>query len=145
MMQKRNIKIGIVTGIVSGLVMFAVAYWLKGDGLFEGENRFILQFFVPLWALALGYCGYEGSRRWALAKSSCNSADEWRVCRKELLSKLCMIMAKVAGLLFIVHFVAWMDGSRYLLSGPVMLGVLAGAGFVLFVSARYLSKCNESE
>ena len=142
MIQKQNIKVGIVTGIVSGLVMFAVAYWLKGGELFVGENHFILQFFVPLWVLALGYCGYEGNRRWALAKSSCNSTEEWRACRRLLLSKLCMTMAKVACLLFIVHFVAWIDGSRYLLSGPLMLGVLAGVGLVLFVSARYLSKCN---
>lgn len=144
-MKKQNVKIGIATGVVSGLVMFVVAYWLKGDGLFVGENRFILQFFVPLWVLALGYCGYEGSRRWTLAKSLCDSADKWNVCRRQLLSRFCMTLAKVAGLLFIVYFVAWMDGSRYLLSGPVMLAVLAGAGFVLFVSACYLNKCDEGK
>lgn len=149
---KRNIKTGLITGIVSLFVMYALVLIRFGYETLstDPEHRLIMFAFVPAWAIMFGYCGYGLSKQYykqkidVLGEDFLNPGQEkldvWNNYRKLIFSNAFNVVAKVAALGLPVYFIAYLDESKYLKSNLFTLIVLLVVSVTCFILSRYLKR-----
>ena len=145
-----NVKIGIFVGIASLILMCGIALLKFGyDGLiYDEENRFVLQYFVPIWAIAFGGCGYELSKKYNLQKQAILSKEypnsnsvkslEWIKHRRLLFSKALFNIGKVTALMLPLFILAFLDNSKYLVSNLKIIIALFVISCISSVLSKYL-------
>ncbi|MGC3979168.1 MAG: hypothetical protein QM751_13645 [Paludibacteraceae bacterium] len=72
-----SIKFGIVFGLSSLIIMFLIALIKFGynELFYNYDNRFIAQYFIPVWAIGLGYAGYGLSKKFYSQKKAILGED----------------------------------------------------------------------
>ncbi|MFV0391657.1 MAG: hypothetical protein ACK5KP_07235 [Paludibacteraceae bacterium] len=146
--KRRNIRIGIIVGVASLVLMFIIA--LLGFGynnlFYDEENRFVLQFFVPIWALIFGWVGYGLSKSYYIQKSAVFDGEKdhkekeevWINYRRLIFANALNVIAKILLGLFPIYLLAYLDNSTFLPSNiPTMITLLV-VGLVCLILDRYL-------
>ena len=124
----KSIKTGIFTGIVSLILMYVLALLRFGyeEIASDSDHKIILQYMVPVWAIALGWCGYGISKKYYIHKqailgkepqnSKFEKSVEWIKHRRLFFSKGFNNIGKITALMLPVYILAFLDNSKYLVS-----------------------------
>ncbi|OJX90733.1 MAG: hypothetical protein BGP01_05005 [Paludibacter sp. 47-17] len=117
----------------------------------DSDHRFVLQYFVPIWAIGLGYAGYGLSKSYYKHKNAVFAGDynneekrnNWIVQRRLLISNSLKIAAKITLGIFPIFLIAYIDNSSFLGSSVSLLIILLSTGLLCFALSKYLkSKSN---
>jgi ethanolamine transporter EutH len=148
----KYIKTGIFTGIISLILMCVIALLRFGyEGLIKDEdNIFVLQYFVPVWAIAFGFSGFGLYRKYDIHKQSILGKDlknyeiekyiEWVKYRRMLFSKVFINIGKVTAFVLPVFILAFLDNSKYLSSNIKTVIILIIISCASFGIGIYLKK-----
>lgn len=149
-MKKQCIKIGFLVGAISMILMCVIALlWFGYDGLiYDSDNKFVLQYFVPIWAIGFGFCGYGLAKQYYTQKtavlgdnfqnSNQEKLDEWINYKRLIFSNAFKVIAKIAALGLPVYIIAFLDNSRILVSNISFIIILFIISLACFILSKHL-------
>ncbi len=128
--------------------MCAIALLRFGyDGLInDSENFFILKYFVPIWAVMLGYCGYGIAKRYYAEKTAIlekelrnlEKTEEWINRRRLIFSKAFKMIATITALVLPVYLIAFWNKFEFLNSNIPFMIILCTISVTCFILSFYL-------
>jgi hypothetical protein len=145
--KKENVKVGIITAIISLVVMILLDLLRYGNNIFADKEYYVL---YPVWAVCLGYggCGlshYLRAQKDLILENHQEKAAEekeiiWKNHKLWIFSKFLNFGFKVTLFALPVYILAYLDKSKWLISNTFWLIGLVLISGACFVFSKHLKK-----
>ena len=151
-MNKKNIKAGVITGIICFVFMIVSELLQFGSEFITDSNseRHDMCIAFPIWAICMGCGGYGLSKYFgeqktlALENHQEDSKEKkeliWKNHKRWIFSNFLNFGYKVTALALPVYLLAYFDNSKYLPSNIIWIVSLIIISIICFILYRYFKK-----